>query len=752
MIKALFILLSLPLTLHSQVYINEIMSSNRNSIKDVDGEHSDWIELFNSGDQSINLGGYYLSDNDSDLKIWTFPNVILNSGEYLLVYASGKNKIATNGELHTNFKISKNGEPIIFSDKNGTIIDRLPPLYVETDYSLGRMPGSDEGLYIFENPTPGTKNYGNATYAREVDVWFSHKQGFHPNNFLLSINSNENVNIVFTTDSSLPDLYDGELYSQAIPINNRVGHKNIYSEIPSAEEKYWRTPKSEIPKIWNIRAVPMENNIPIGREIQGSFWVNHHNPEQVSLPIISVITDPDNLFDYYNGIYVPGVMYDSVNRGNFFLRGRETEKEAYFSFFCESGSLKLSQNIGLRVHGNTTRAFRQKSLRLYARRSYGEEYFQYQFFQNRSNDNYKRLLLSTVMGDRSGTLFKDEFCTYFARELDLDYLEYKPVLVFLNGEYWGIHFLRERRDTHFIAQNHNIENRLNIDRLYNNVKVVEGSNSNYLQMLNYISTNNIEEPQIYENVKKMMDVNNFIDYKCLQIFFNNTDWPHNNIEFWRHDTIGGKWRWILFDLDQSTRDYSKDNISAYFNSNVKNEIESNKQFAYDLLGMLMQNPEFKNRFINRFIFLLDNVLSTENLINTINDFNSTLKPYVPEHINRWDYPPSVYDWQQNIETLNRFALFRPPVIYSLLKENRLNPYIISPNPVEDYIKINFICDIEDNYNIKVYNALGQQIDLSNRINMNSQATEVNFSGLNPGFYIVMIIINNNVYSDKIIKI
>lgn len=728
---------------YSQVVINEIMGSNRTSISDEDGDFPDWIEIYNTGTSEIELAGFYLSDMDDFPQRWKFPEVTIKPGDFLLVFASGKDRSFTGKELHTNFSIKKRGEPVILSNSSGQIIDRLPPVYIETDYSFGRFPDGGDDLVLFKTATPGKSNIGPYAPPLFTKLSFSHKSGYYNYDFLLGINSIGPAEIRYTTDATNP-IDSGMVYTNSIAIRSLAGTENQFAEIPTSIPELWSPPKGEVDKINIIRARPVINGIPVGEEIAGSFWTGHHNPENIKIPIVSIISCPENFFDHETGIYVPGIDYEESGGGNFYLRGRENERLSFFTFFDTIGLPQVHQQVGIRIHGNATRRYRQKSLRLYARSSYGNEQISYPFFEERNNHDYKRLLLaSTMRDDMSKTLIKDELCTYVIRDLDIDYLAFIPVIVFLNGEYWGIHFLKERRDEHYLERNHGVSAD-NIDRLYNLGQVISGSNLYYYQMLNFLRTSDPEMPETYQKLETYIDVDNYIDYMCMQIFMQNRDWPHHNIEYWRPDIPGGKWRWIFWDLDRALEQYYVDNLSIYF------EYEDSYQ-KYELLRLLVKIPEFKDKFIQRFYYHLNNTVSSEKVLEAIEHFHSTLYPYLGKHIQRWRVPLTLYEWEENIKSLEKFAALRPAQMFKILNDNFRSPFSISPNPAIHTLNIHFERELQKS-DISIFNVKGQLIDISSGIRISEPNIEIDVNGLESGLYIIRITNNNMVYTNRFIKI
>lgn len=172
LIPAFFFLFLLAVPSYSQsLAINEFMASNGGTLADEDGDFEDWIELYNYGDSVINLHGYYLSDDLSNPYRWRFPSVKLHAGEFLLVWASGKNRRSTSGYLHTQFRLDKDGELIILTDPMGNRIDEAAPKILERDMAYGRSPDGTGSWQFMKNPSPGTPNTDAVNERMLLHYW-----------------------------------------------------------------------------------------------------------------------------------------------------------------------------------------------------------------------------------------------------------------------------------------------------------------------------------------------------------------------------------------------------------------------------------------------------------------------------------------------------------------------------------------------------------------------------------------------------
>lgn len=662
-----------------QIYINEFLASNQNGIVDFQGDHEDWIEIYNASNIPISLGGWYLSDRTSDLNLWKLPDTLtIAPNGFIMVWASGKDTVV-GSELHSNFRISREGEPLYLSNSDGNLIDQVPPVVLDPDMSYGRIPDGGNDWHVFYLPTPGKSNLSKEISPVARRLSFSHPQGHHPKAFDLSIIADDsNVAIYYTLDGRPPDT-NTTRYNGSIRIDDRAGVANDISEIRSGVGDFWEPPQGEVPKIFAIRAKPYCNGIPCGREINGSFWTGHHHPMDMHIPIVSVIIDPYYMFDDEEGMYVPGLDFENTGFDNSYRRGREYERPASFTYFDSVGQVGVHQQVGVRINGGITRRAGQKSLRLYARSAYGPNNFNYPFFADRPHSNYRRILLNTPMGDWTKTVFKDELTTNIVKPLGLDFQAFRPVLVFLNGEYWALHFLKERRDRHFLSALSGVDES-DIERLTNNMRINEGSRDHFQEMLNVLNQTPKDDPTYVDKIATYIDLTNFIDYHIAQIYLANYDWPHNNHEYWRPNTPDGKWRWIFYDLDAAMRTYWEDNFTHYTQPFNETGIDPDREWATHILRSLLENKDFKKQFQDRFFTLMQTTFSAENLLSEIDKITKEIAPFIPDYTKRWQIPRSTYEWRENISILENFAVKRPGEMMRILKQTLGNPFDIYPNP------------------------------------------------------------------------
>ena len=700
----LFLFVSLQAAPSQSLAINEVMAANDATLADEDGDYEDWIELYNYGPVPVNLNGYGLSDDNENPFRWTFPSVMLQPGEYLLVWASGKNRTGSGSPLHTNFSISSGGEEIIITAPDDQIVDQMPPTLIPAGISYGRFPDGTGDFHYFRQPTPGGQNNTDRYAGILEKVEFSHEPGFYSSNISLELSHPDNdVKIYYTWNGSVPD-NTSMPYTSDIVVSDRSNSGNQHSMIPTnliTDWRGWEEPAGPVAKGTVIRAIATRPGYIESPAASATYFVFPEGENRYSIDVVSIITDHDNLFSDSHGIYVPGDHYTGDHStGNYYQRGIEWERPASVEFF--GSDMFFQQDIGIRIHGGWTRRDPIKSLRLYARSDYGESRFNYRIFPDLPFDNYNRLLLRNSGNDWAVTMFRDAAAQSLVSHL-LDVQAYRPTVVFINGEYWGIKNLRERIDRHYIGRRFGVDPD-NIDLLTGENEVKEGDNVHYDRMIGFVSENDMGAESNYRQVLEMMDVDNYLDYYSAQVYYANTDWPANNIDFWRlradydpaapkgHD---GRWRWLLYDVDRALglfRDYTYEfNMVEY----ITREFSNNREWPNLLFRNLLENETFRNSFINRVADHLNTAFLPSRVHSVIDEFSRRIEPEIPEHIHRWRYPDSPEHWQQLVQVMHNNASQRPDYVRRHLMDHfgivsTVNLSLDVDTPEAGFIRVNSV--------------------------------------------------------------
>ena len=245
-------------TIQADVFINEICTHNKNSIKDIYGNSSDWIELYNSLHSSFDLSGYHLSNEENNLQKFIFPeNTIIEPQSFLLIFLSKEN--SKDNEIHCNFKLSKKGDTLFFTDKSGSLIEKIIIPAMDEDYSYGR---NEEGNFEIMPSSPLKKNIFILPPPE-----FSENSGFYPTNFILYLNSDlKDAIIYYTIDGSNPLTSESRIKydsNKGIQIYDRSNEPNIYAEYEEDENSPisicrgtgFKKPNYPIDKSMIIRAI-----------------------------------------------------------------------------------------------------------------------------------------------------------------------------------------------------------------------------------------------------------------------------------------------------------------------------------------------------------------------------------------------------------------------------------------------------------------------------------------------------------------
>lgn len=728
------------------VTINEFMSLNHSVIEDEDGDRSDWIELYNTTANTVDLSGWYLSDDiDAPFK-WQIDHAELPPTGHLILFASSKDRSGP-GQLHTNFKISSAGEMLLLSDASGALVHYILPITLSADISYGSITdGAIDEPVSFGQSSPGASNSeGVVVSIANDELHFSRPAGFYSEGFGLELSSTQGADIRYTTDGSTPTA-TSPLYVSAIELSDRSAEPNGISMIPTAID--WQEPRSGVEKATVIKMASFEGSIRLSEVRTATYFISARLAAKYEdLPVVSISLNADSLFDPRRGIYVEG----EEGLENYKERGREWEREMYFEYFDTAHDRQLAQQVGGRIHGNSSREHSQKTLRLYARGEYGDNDIDYPFFEDKDLDEFKRILLRSSSTDFGNTMFKDILCSRLVKDLDIDYMAAQVCVVFINGEYWGVHSIRERIDEHYLAHNHGVDPD-DLDLLTLDAEVEDGDASDYLALMDYVRTHDLSSAAHYDYVSTQVDISNFIDYNIAQLFLANYDWPAVNIRYWKGRAEGHKWRWIFYDADRCMVWPDHDYLWNY----VLEDAQYNESPDYTtlLFNRLLENERFKEAFVQRFFYLLNTSLRSERILEELEDLERLYTPLMVDHIDRWSYPSSLHTWTESIDELRGFISKRPAIMVRQVMEYLGAQYTLYPNPVASgasHVTLDMEVTDDISTSIELLNSLGQSVyavDLS--VTAAGQSPRIPVNGLRPGIYVLRIRYGSLLFSEKLV--
>ncbi|MBE6851671.1 MAG: hypothetical protein E7504_08125 [Ruminococcus sp.] len=626
------------------VYINEICTQNKSCLADSYGLYSDWIELYNAGGSAVDLSGYGISDKTEEPLLWTFPaGTTIGAGERMIIFAS---KQATNGkELHTGFALSKNGETILLSSPQGEILQQVTVPTLAEDSSYGRTPDGSSTFEIMP-ATPGKAN--EAVTSAPV---FSAKSGFYGSDFALSLSSANHETIYYTVDGSDPTKSStAQVYSGAITVQNRTYQPNLYSEYAEDENSAlsicrgvgYKKPPFSVDKAMVVRAAAKSQNGKFSEVVSQTYFVTSGELAQYrDLTVVSLVTNPDNLFNPDTGIYVTGSQYlkwknspsfnpnksvwDTDNVANYFSRGREWEREAAITIF-QNGQPVVEQNMGIRIKGASTRNSAQKSFNLYARSDYGASKILFPLIDgNYAQDGtliekYDSISLRSVSEE---TRLRDGFAQkLIADRENITTQNMQSCVVFLNGEYWGLYEMTEKLSDYFIETNYGIQKE-NVAMIKNG-ELEEGDQAecdNFIAFAESYSQKDLTNPANYQAVCDFIDIDTLIEHYAAGLYLGTFDWPNYNYGVWRNTGAeidgnpysDGKWRFISFDYDYTMGATYADfgGVEGFAYNSFQHMNSGLKEVPTNLFVNLLKNEEFRSKFAAVYCDYANEVLTPE---------------------------------------------------------------------------------------------------------------------------------------------
>ena len=463
---------------------------------------------------------------------------------------------------------------------------------------------------------------------------FNLKSGFYNGESIqLEINIEDpEATIYYTLDGSDPTV-DSTVYTNFLLLKDKSLEENVYSKIINVTAERSYVPKDKIKKANIVRAMAKLSNGTLTPIITGTYFVGLNRKELYgNVPIISIVTDPKNLFDYEKGIYVMGKMYDdwvaenpeNANKhgfdkiGNYNLKGKESERPASIEYFpVDEEKEGFNANVGIRVVGGVSRAFVQKSLRVFFKEKYGQKNIKYEVISgNKRSDGkgnvtkYKSFTIRNGGNDYEYAKIRDLVLQDLITNRGLETQQGEIVVLFLEGEYWGVYTLVENYDEHYIANNYDIDDE-NVVIIKNSKMEAGDENDNQIfeRDTGYVRNEDMSNPSNYEKACKYLDVENFMWYAAFNIYIGNRDsvFKASNWAMWHVRNpvenvyrADGKWRGLSYDNDMSAGLFGDENeynnilLSEAFDESTT----MSKCIGSRLLKSLLKNSNFKKMFIN----------------------------------------------------------------------------------------------------------------------------------------------------------
>ena len=604
----------------SGLYITEVMTGNKSTHGPNVNYYYDYIEIYNMSGQAVNLKGYGLSDNIKKPRKWQFPDITIENNSYLVIYCDTTQTSKDGVYYFTNFNLKKSGETVCLSTPSGQILDKVvvPQLYDDTSY--GRTLGQ-AGLFYYSTPTPGeTNGQGFVGYAEAPT--FNVAGGLYERPLTgenaVTINVPANSTVRYTLDSTDPN-ESSPVYAGPIEVETNTV----------------------------IRARAYRDGVEASQIISETYLISVYH----TMPVICLTTDPDNLTNEEYGAFAYGPNVDPETDDRPWFKKATFGQKNWFSgwveYTDENGQLQISQGIRFRVMGQYSLDMPQKSLYIKADGQFGKSEFDYALFDDRPFTTYKSFVLRNGGQDGLYTRVLDGLEARLIDQSDSTLVtqSWKPVIVYINGEYYGHYNMRERAGVDMVAQHEGWANADDIDILQSDglstSQIKQGSNADYKALYNKVKNADLNsDPDLLAEVEASFDIDNMFDYYIFESFYGNTD--PGNVRFYRNTKSGdGKWRYLVFDMDwglfnatgkSKGVEYAIGGVSYYMNE----EGIGNQKIKSNLfVRKLVQVPQYREKFLKRYAELFNSVLTTENMVSLFYEMTAQIKPEMQMHSERW---------------------------------------------------------------------------------------------------------------------
>lgn len=716
-----------------QVVISEFMEKNRTTLRDEDGDFSDWIELWNRSDEAVDISGWNLSDRENQLG-WTLPEMSLQPGERIVIFASGKDRQGE--QLHTGFSLSGD-EGVWLRNEYGYLCSSALCADCDGDVSMALGDDGSYGQSLY--PTPGYENTAagwesfqqslscespliineaqvynlnlapvNKEYYDWVELKNNSGAALLLSDYYISDDRDDYLRyrlpelelgpgefiLLYCTSEALPEGYyatgfelnseneqlylataEGELLDSVslkdIPYlgsfgrmagengwfyfsspspgsensggQRRVAEKplsltedgvynyieGMYVELsaagtirytldgsaPTAESPEYTGP-IYIDKTTVIRAVNFEEGALPSRALSLSFIINENH----SLPVLSLLTDSPAEFD---------TMYNA--------KQKDIELPASLSLYEEDGSFTIG--CGVSMHGETSLVLPKKNMSVRFRGAYGQSTLNYDIYDGGVTE-FTNLLLRSGQ-DFPISIIRNELSQELCAQATDKVINQRSIycILYINGEYSGIYTLKEKANEQLYAGIAGVS-RDSVEVLEANVS----QNSDFFhEVVEFCRFNDMSQEENYSHFCDMFDIDSVIDWLILEGYCANTDLTSGNVRYCRSTENDGKWRLMFYDLDASFS-----TPASVFMNVLSEYAQQNRQFA-SFMVPLMDNGEFKNRFLSRAAELMGSVLTVENVMAEIDRLCAIVAPEVERDYAR--FGGTAADWEWSVEQL-----------------------------------------------------------------------------------------------------
>ncbi len=609
---------------HSQVVINEFSASNYTNWNTA-GEFEDWIELYNPTAATIDISGYFLSDNILNPTKYEIPGgTSIPANGRVVFLCSGLAGIDDNfgGYANTNFKLTQtNSEEVVFSDNSGTIIDSYEFAVIgptQANHSWGRDGDGSSNWVIYSTPTPDAPNTGTTAIGYATKPVFNIEAGYYPNTQNITLTAGTGETIYYTTDGSAPSS-SSTVYSGPIIVNSTEVIRAIsYAGDP------------------NILPSFVETN---------TYFIN---TDAHTIPVVAISGN-------------------TLSDGEWF-----GDEPTVIEYFDENGAFISEAHGESNEHGNDSNAYGQRGFDYITRDQKGyDNGLEGTFFAPHSDrSKFQRLIFKAAANDNysfenGGAHVRDLYCHLLSEKAGLHLDERLGIytILYINGEYWGVYDMREKADDLDYTRYYYNQGQGFVDfiKTWGWTWADYGSANDWDNLVTFITTNDMTDAANYSYVQSELNTNSLIDYFILNSYVVTADWLNWNTAWWRGRNPDGdhkKWGYVLWDMDATFDHYINytgvpDQGPGADPCNPEVLGDPGDQGHVPVLNALFENEDFQADYINRYASLSNTYFSCDYMVGLLDSLENVITPEMQRQIDRWG-GGSLAGWQANVQAMRDF--------------------------------------------------------------------------------------------------
>ena len=587
--------------------INEVMASNAGVAMSPATNFDSWIEIYNPTEQTVNLAGMYLSARAENLTYWQMPDDIgtVPAKGFLVVWM-GSNDIKSN---QAPFKLDCDGGSLFLSDQKGQLVTSInyPEAMSRTSWARKTDGGQEWGWTA--NATPGTTNATAKFATQRLDApEVSVGSRLFQDPFTFEVTIPKGTTLMYTTDGSVP-----------------TSTTTTSTVRKSTDGRFTVSQKTNyVFRLFQEGYLP---SVPVTRS-----YIKPDNDHHYTVPVVSIVGDERYFNDPMWGIYIVGQNGIVGNSDDNIPKNwnQPWDRPVNFSYISPTEGMLFNQDVNISISGGWTRSIDPRSVKLKSNKVFdGQNRFDYSFFPQKPYIRNKALVVRNGGNDvwSNHARFMDPALTTIIQRsgIDLDVQSTVQVVEYINGKFKGILNLREPNNDKFVYANWGYDDG-EIDA-FENGEFKNGTDEAYNRL--HELSQNINEPGVYDEVRGLLDIDEFANYMAAELYLGNEDWPGNNVKAYRSQD-DGRFRFVCFDLDYS--------FNVWDRYDFKDVLDKNKSVQMvSIFINLLKHDGFRRQFIDAYCIMAGSVFEKDRASAIVEELADAMRPmsqydgYVPDN-------------------------------------------------------------------------------------------------------------------------